>query len=76
MTGLLEVASYGGPITALAIVFLYFNDKKDQRKDDGQKKVFKEVINVVKKNTRAFQESTSTMTHLTETIKKFNGFKK
>jgi len=76
MTGLLEVATIGGPVTALAIVFLYFNDKKDQRKDDGQKKVFKEVINVVKKNTRAFQESTSTMTHLTETIKKFNGFKK
>ena len=76
MTGLLEVATYGGPVTALAIVFLYFNDKKDQRKDDGQKKVFKEVINVVKKNTVAFQKTDNTITHLTEIIKKFNGFKK
>lgn len=76
MTDLIEIAKSGGPVTAVTIVFLYFNNLKDKRISRMTKGAFKETIKVVKKNTKAFQETTDTLVHLTDSIKKFNGFKK
>jgi hypothetical protein len=69
MSEIIEVIKVGGPIAAISLIFLFYMEQKDRRNCQMFDARFKEMAEVIRSNTKAWQQATDHMVEVNEGMK-------